>query len=279
MPKCQIVQSGNDYAVKTPYHKDFPAMLKSAVSAKARNWDNDQKAWIVGADWIKHVLPVIEELYGEKPEVPELVRIETETKYSFQLDYVGIPKERDGQAGKTALGLSKGQWKVIFSEAILRKWFEEGSERAGFEETLFSLLLCNQNSTDQEIRSGYRRLARQWHPDVCKEENTGEMFKRISDAYQILSDPQKRARYQAGLAFERESNHEERRGYSIFNSSGEQVFIPPLRCGFLTVMGAIQVGRLRVSQILSWLDVTNEQGQTMVSSWSKKREAVVIEWV
>jgi len=279
MPKCSITQSGNDYAVKTPYHKDFPAMLKAAVSIRARNWDGEQKAWIVGADWIQHVLPVIEELYGEKPEIPELIKTETETKYSFQLDYVGIPKTRGINEPKTALGFSKDQWRIVFDEDTLKGWFEQCQTGRDLPQTLFSLLLVSEKANDQEIKSGYRRLARQWHPDVCKEENAEAMFKRISDAYQILSDPQKRARYQAGLAFERESNHEERRGYSIFNSSGEQVFIPPLRCGFLTVTGSVQVGRLRVSQILKWEDVTNEQGLTMVSSWSKEREAVVIEWV
>ena len=272
MPKCQITQSGNDYAVKTPYHKDFPAMLKAAVSVKARNWDGDQKAWIVSPDWIQHVLPVIEELYGEKLAIPKLVKTETETRYSFQLDYVGIPKERPGETVKTALGLSKGQWRIIFSESILKEWFERVQVNTG-EETLFSLLGVYESATDQEIKSGYRRLARQWHPDVCREDDAEAMFKRISDAYQILSDSQKRARYQAGLAFERESEKPSRYELPRYDA-----FIPPLRCGFLTVTGSVQVGRLRVAQILKWEDVTNEQGQTMVSSWSKEREAVVIEW-
>lgn len=279
MPKCSIFQSGNDYAVKTPFSRAFVDDLKFHIAAESRTFDGESKAWIVRNDFVGMAQVLVEKHFKEKPVIPELVKIEAETKYSFQLDYVGIPKERDGQAGKTALGFSKGQWRIVFDEDTLKGWFEQCQTERDLPQTLFSVLLVSESATDQEIKSGYRRLARQWHPDVCKEENAGEMFKRISDAYQILSDPQKRARYQAGLAFERESNHEERRGYSIFNSSGEQVFIPPLRCGFLTVMGAIQVGRLRVSQILSWLDVTNEQGQTMVSSWSKKREAVVIEWV
>jgi len=276
MPKCSITQSGNDYAVKTPYHKNFPAMLKAAVSVKARNWDGDQKAWIVGADWIQHVLPVIEELYGEKPEIPELVKTETETKYSFQLDYVGIPKERDGQTGKTALGFSKGQWRVIFDEKILQEFFN-GQTSQSQDESLFSLLLLPETATDQEIKSGYRRLARQWHPDVCREENAEEMFKKIQNAYSILSDENKRRRYQAGLAFERESDKPSR-----YNPPRYDVFIPPLRCGFLTVAGSVQVGRLKVSQILSWQDVTNEQGLTMVTSWNKNlgaSGAIDYQWI
>jgi len=274
MPKCSITQSGNDYAVKTPYHKDFPAMLKSAVSVKARSWDGEQKAWIVGADWIQHVLPVIEELYGEKPEIPELVKTETETKYSFQLDYVGIPKERDGQAGKTALGFSKGQWRIVFDEDTLKGWFEQCQTERDLPQTLFSLLLVSESATDQEIKSGYRRLARQWHPDICREENAEEMFKKIQNAYSILSDENKRRRYQAGLAFERESDKPSR-----YNPPRYDVFVPPLRCGFLTVSGSVQVGRLKVSQILKWEDCVNEQGLTMVTSWNREVNAIDYQWV
>lgn len=275
MPKCQIVQSGNDYAVKTPFSRAFVDDLKFHIAAESRTFDGESKAWIVRNDFAGIAQMLVEKHFKEKPEIPELVKIEAETKYSFQLDYVGIPKERDGQAGKTALGFSKGQWRVVFSESILKEWFERVQVNAG-EQTLFSLLGVYESATDQEIKSGYRRLARQWHPDVCKEENAEAMFNRISDAYQILSDPQKRARYQAGLAFERESNHESR----IFGPKHySDVFIPPLRCGLLTVMGAIQVGRLRVSQILSWLDVTNEQGQTMVSSWNRELNVIDYQWV
>lgn len=274
MPKCQITQSGNDYAVKTPFSRAFVDLLKVAVPPAHRSFDRDSKAWIIERSYAEACLSnIIFECFGERLELPELKPVNQETKYSFQLDYVGIPKERDGQAGKTALGFSKGQWRVIFSESILKEWFERVQVNTG-EQTLFSLLGVYESATNQEIKSGYRRLARQWHPDVCKEENAEEMFKRISDAYQILSDEKKRARYQAGLAFERESEKPSR-----YNPPRYDVFIPPLRCGFLEVTGSVQVGRLRVSQILKWEDVTNEQGQTMVSSWSKERETVVIEWV
>lgn len=264
MPKCSITQSGNDYAVKAPYSQAFVNLLKVTVPAEHRSFDRDSKAWIVERSYAEACLVnIVFEVFGEKPELPELKSVNQEAKYSFQLDYVGIPKERAGQAGKTALGFSKGQWRVVFEELILKKWFEEGSEKSGFEETLFSLLLCNQNSTDQEIKSGYRRLARQWHPDVNREPEASEMFKKISNAYQILSDPQKRARYQAGLEFERESDKSSR----------------SLRCGFLTVTGNVQVGRLRVSQILSWQDVMNEQGLTMVTSWNRELNAIDYQWV
>ncbi len=46
-----------------------------------------------------------------------------------------------------------------------------------------------------EIRKAYRRLARQYHPDVNKKAGAENKFKEIAEAYEVLSDPQKRKRY------------------------------------------------------------------------------------
>lgn len=281
MPKCSITQSGNSYAVSTPYDVKksplFNAMLKRWILPEHRTpqKENGKFFWNIHPDAIQDVLQHIEDIFGERPELPELEPINAKQKYGFQLDYVGIPKERQGQAGKTALGLSNGQWRVVFSEDVLKGWFEQCQSERDQNETLFSLLLVKESATDQEIKSGYRRLARQWHPDVCKEENAAEMFRKIEEAHRVLIDPLKRKKYQAGLYLERSRNGQGdyRRDYY------HDTFIPPLRCGNLTVTGSVSVGRLRVTEILSWTDCVNEQGQTMVSSWSKEREAVVIEWV
>ena len=59
----------------------------------------------------------------------------------------------------------------------------------------YEVLGVLKNSTDNDIKKAYRRLAKQYHPDVNKEANAEEMFKEINEAYEILSDPQKRATY------------------------------------------------------------------------------------
>lgn len=278
MAKCSIIQSGNDYAVITPFNAKFVAELKVSIPPGARSWDGEKKAWIVTQPFAEMAAQIVQEFYGEKPEIPELVKIEAETKYSFQLDYVGIPKERDGQAGKTALGFSKGQWRIIFDEKTIKAFFEKetGNQQT---ETLFTLLLASESATEAEIKSCYRRLARQWHPDVNREPEAPEMFRKIDEAYKILSDPAKKKKYLAGLYLERSSHNQESRDYSIFNSAGERVFIPPLRCGFLTVTGSVQVGRLKVAQILKWEDVQDEQGLTMVTSWNRELNVIDYQWV
>jgi len=72
----------------------------------------------------------------------------------------------------------------------------------------YSVLGVSKNATESEIKSAYRRLARQHHPDVDKSAGSAERFKELSEAYQVLSDPQKRQMYdQYGSgAFEPGSN-------------------------------------------------------------------------
>ncbi|MBI2554067.1 MAG: DnaJ domain-containing protein [Candidatus Rokubacteria bacterium] len=48
---------------------------------------------------------------------------------------------------------------------------------------------------DQTIKQAYRRLARKHHPDVSKAKGSADRFKEINEAYEVLSDPEKRKRY------------------------------------------------------------------------------------
>lgn len=59
----------------------------------------------------------------------------------------------------------------------------------------YEILGIPRNADEKEIKKAYRNLARKYHPDVCKEPGAEEKFKRINEAYSVLSDPQKRAQY------------------------------------------------------------------------------------
>ena len=50
-------------------------------------------------------------------------------------------------------------------------------------------------ASQDEIKQAFRKLARQYHPDVSKEPNAEERFKEVNEAYSVLSDEQKRAQY------------------------------------------------------------------------------------
>ncbi len=61
--------------------------------------------------------------------------------------------------------------------------------------SLYETLGINKNASSDEIKKAYRRLARQYHPDINKEPEAEEKFKEINAAYEILSDEKKRRQY------------------------------------------------------------------------------------
>jgi curved DNA-binding protein len=61
--------------------------------------------------------------------------------------------------------------------------------------SLYETLGVSENATQSEIKKAYRRLARKYHPDICKEAECEEKFKEINAAYEVLSDEEKRKQY------------------------------------------------------------------------------------
>jgi molecular chaperone DnaJ len=59
----------------------------------------------------------------------------------------------------------------------------------------YEVLGVSKNATDAEIKSAFRKLAKEYHPDVSKDPNATEKFKEIQEAYAVLSDPDKRRQY------------------------------------------------------------------------------------
>ena len=98
----------------------------------------------------------------------------------------------------------------------------------------YEVLGVSKNASREDIKASYRRLALKYHPDRNKEPGAEEKFKEISEAYAVLSDDEKRKRYdiyghvETGEAFRgAEANFEEvfrDMGFGGFQSIFEQFF-------------------------------------------------------
>ncbi len=59
----------------------------------------------------------------------------------------------------------------------------------------YEVLGLSKGASEDEIKKAYRSLAKKYHPDINKEPGAEEKFKEINEAYDTLSDPDKKARY------------------------------------------------------------------------------------
>ncbi len=70
----------------------------------------------------------------------------------------------------------------------------------------YRILGVSKDATKAEIKSAYRKLAKQYHPDVNQDDDAEEMFKKITEAYQTLIDDNLREEYDRELRANRASS-------------------------------------------------------------------------
>ena len=59
----------------------------------------------------------------------------------------------------------------------------------------YKILGVAKSADEKAVKTAYRRLARKYHPDVSKSKDSASRFQEISEAYEVLGDPEKRKRY------------------------------------------------------------------------------------
>ena len=269
MRQCNLRPTPQGISVTTPYDAAFVAAFKASIPAAARKWDADTKTWIVTPQAAPIVAQLIAQHFGQDVAVPKATATKIETRM-LRLEYLGAAKDR-GDGTQSAFGWVDGGWNCVFPIAVLQSWFcvdAKPTERP----TLYGVLGLPQTATADEIKAAFRRLVKHWHPDVSSEPDAAAQFRAIKDAYDALSDPQKRARYNAGLLLTAGTSRVQVARHD------DTAWRPPLRCGWLLVEGTSQVGRFVVSRITKWEDIT-ENGRIMVTSWQRGAEHFTTRWV
>lgn len=192
----------------------------------------------------------------------------------LEIRYLGGCKPQRGYDERMARGQDpNGDWSILIPESVLARYFSGIEVVSGA--TLYGVLGIRRDASQDDIRTAFRKLARQWHADVntlYREESSNSEFIRIKESYDILSNPDARARYEAGLALEA----------SLRN---RQTDIPPTgyrapqRCGYVLAEGDWEGSVFIVSEILEWQPITRDDGKRLNVRWDVSQKVSVESWV
>lgn len=261
--------------VRTPYDPQFVDMLKRYIPAPERAFDKLRRVWLVTPGYSDKIAEIIEDCFGQTLHIaPVVVSLVPEMR-ALDIRYIGGAKDR-GAGERTAYGWMDGSWSVIFTESALRHWFE-GDEDHYPEEapTFYGVLGVKPKADEAELKTAYRRMVMQWHPDRCHEPNAAEMFRSIQHAYEVLKDVKMRARYDVGLKMSGEAPPVKSGKGDIFVDD----YRSPLRCGLILCEGINKLGKFSVIKIQQWADITDSRGRTLVTSWPMGADVPEEQWV
>jgi hypothetical protein len=267
-------------AFRTPYNPMLVDTLKMNVPATDRKWDKVGKVWLIDPAHGRRLQDLAEDFYGTRPALPVMnTGAATMTMRILEVRYLGRVKQRGGDDESAFAWVDRG-WNAVFPKAPLQAWFGAES-RPGEAATLYQMLGLKRNAAAPDIKAAWKRLARQWHPDTCREPDAASQFRAIKEAYEILGDSGKRARYDAGLALEAALRQQMTGDNSaeLANVLVIQEWAPPLRCGYVLASGVAKLGRFVVGEILEWADITRNDGAVLVSSWPNGADKFTEEWI
>ena len=259
---------------ESSYDPGLVAALKSQIPYPDRRWDPAEKLWRIASKHVQTLQTLSTQYLGVEAEVQANLFAAPSQKLTklVKLLYLGMAKDRGGDE-PSSMGFADSDWSLIFSLSVLRGWFEFDDQTKPTETlTLYSVLGAKRGASGAEIKSAYRKAARTWHPDLNPEPDAKEQFMRVQNAYEIVSNPLSRRRYDAGLAFAATVD----RPQTVVNSG---LWRPPLRCGYLLLEGESVLGQLNVSKILKWDDITDSQGRVMVTYWTYGADMFEKRWV
>lgn len=276
-----IYDEGASIAIASPYDPAFVQALKMSIPAIGRQWQ--KPFWVVAKKYAKELPGIINDYYGVEIRLPDYSGVDETEVNVLYVEYIGYCKIRmSGLPSPSSFAYTNGGWNAVFPEVVLRSFFNQ-TDKANEADSYYGVLGLSSTATDDDIKKAFKRLSRQWHPDVCREPDAEEMFKLINEANQVISDPTKRRKYDACLSIEADYVNNRKTEADLINevySSFGNSYRPPLRCGLVTVEYVPMAGgKSIVSKILAWDDIIDDNGRVMSSYWSMDNEMFLVSWV
>jgi len=280
-----LASSGSEFELKCKYDRAFIDALKIEVPSFGRTWDNDHRTWHIDPDWYKEVENLVWYHFKFRPTWPQARLFKPNYRdIDFKLMYVGNSKGDPDRATKRASSGTDGKsWDYIFWEFALANWFTGVTPSRPRQQlaNLYSILEIPEDFPTDQMKAAFWKQAKIWHPDVNKTPEATERFKLVNEAFETLSKPLRRARYDIGLKIEKEemfqAGHNSRGNYSNISQYGS-TFKPPVRCGILRARGYDRMGRFYITEVEDWNDIVDQRGRTLVTKWDMRSQTVVQEW-
>jgi len=271
------------WKVRFPYNAQAVERIKASVPWYERQWEPRTKAWIVTpSDANEKALRKIDNAhFGGRVAFPQSATMPIGIQFAaaLEIQYIGIPKDRNGKMASSGMlrnAPDRKGWRVIFPEDVLKAWFIPGWQSAGTQtaaDTLYSILGIKPDADARGVKTAYRQAAKTWHPDINSDPMAGTKFIEIDDAYKLLRDPLKRKRYDAGLALVATMINPPVKQYSSSD------WRPPIRCGIIVCEGKKIGDFYHVEKIARWAPITNDHGQTLVTTWPFGASESVENWI
>ena len=247
-----IKQVDNILEVKFPRFPNINIINKiKALPYDKRAWSREEDCWKIDASLVDSLSDILG--FSVKVERNKLGSENQRT--TLDLHFISQPIRRVG-GDVYSCGFHDQKFIAVLELSVLEEWYKWRP----CDVTLYTSLCIERTASQDEIKKAYRRVARQWHPDVVGEsekEVAHNMFIMINRAYEILSNDIKRRKYDAALLMLPKPDKEE-----------QPMRFLPYRCGRL-VCDAEVSAKIKVTKIYKWDDITNDQGQIMCATWKK----------
>lgn len=214
------------------------------VKSQHIRYEPSQKACYVSASEIDSLAAALYDSTRSFPSMSRAKRFDTGDTVMLAAVVTGIAQQvvYDGERKLFVLIHNEREYPyelIADSEIVFNYW--KGKATPSTASNVYEVLGVSQTDEESVVKRAYKQLCIKWHPDRNKEPDARKQFDAIQEAYSIVSNPRRRAMYNAGLKQEM---------VLAQRSRAEQ--FPAITSGHVLLHARMILGRLIVSTIIEW---------------------------